>query len=101
MVSLNGSKVTHRRPLPHTHTQAHTSTPPRQVVSLNGSKITNLAQLVGLVDSCRDAYLHFDLDYSQKVCAWGLAGGVIVGGRVLGGSRRAGSGHAQHRTPGP
>lgn len=54
----------HTRTETHTkHTQTYT-----QVASLNGQKIYNLAQLVQLVDSCKDEYLHFDLDYNQKVC---------------------------------
>ncbi|KAI8465037.1 MAG: trypsin-like cysteine/serine peptidase domain-containing protein [Monoraphidium minutum] len=36
-------------------------------VTFNGEKIYNLAQLVKLVDACADEYLHFDLDYNQKI----------------------------------
>ncbi|CAD7704517.1 unnamed protein product [Ostreobium quekettii] len=38
-----------------------------QVLALNGQKIHSLRTLVDLVDSCKDKYLHFDLDYNQKV----------------------------------
>lgn len=38
-----------------------------QVLALNGQKIHSLRRLVNLVDSCKDKYLHFDLDYNQKV----------------------------------
>jgi hypothetical protein len=40
-----------------------------QVVALNGVKVTNMQHLVSLVDGCSDDYLHFDLDYNQKVGA--------------------------------
>jgi hypothetical protein len=39
-----------------------------QVLSLNGTKVINMAQLVELVDSCTEPFLHFHLDYEQKVC---------------------------------
>lgn len=38
-----------------------------QVVALNGEKIQNMHHLVKLVDACTSEYLHFDLDYNQKV----------------------------------
>jgi hypothetical protein len=38
-----------------------------QVVALNGVKVSNMRHLVSLVDGCSDDYLHFDLDYNQKV----------------------------------
>ena len=34
---------------------------------LNGQKILNMKDLVKAVDSCSSDYLHFDLDYNQKV----------------------------------
>jgi PDZ domain len=37
------------------------------VLSLNGVRVSNLAHLVQLVDGCTEPYLHFDLDYAQKV----------------------------------
>jgi hypothetical protein len=40
-----------------------------QVLSLNGTKVINMAQLVELVDSCTEPFLHFHLDYEQKVGA--------------------------------
>jgi hypothetical protein len=46
-----------------------------QVLSLNGTKLINMAQLVQLVDSCTEPFLHFHLDYDQKVRAgWGGVG---------------------------
>jgi hypothetical protein len=46
-----------------------------QVLSLNGTKLINMAQLVQLVDSCTEPFLHFHLDYDQKVRAgWGRVG---------------------------
>jgi hypothetical protein len=41
-----------------------------QVLSLNGTKVINMAQLVSLVDSCSEPFLHFHLDYDQKVGTW-------------------------------
>ncbi|KAF6252023.1 trypsin-like cysteine/serine peptidase domain-containing protein [Scenedesmus sp. NREL 46B-D3] len=38
-----------------------------QVVALNGVKVANMRHLVDLVDGCSEDYLHFDLDYNQKV----------------------------------
>lgn len=38
-----------------------------QVRALNGQRITNLKQLVALVEGCRERFLHFDLDYNQKI----------------------------------
>jgi hypothetical protein len=38
-----------------------------QVVALNGVKVSNMQHLVSLVDGCSEDYLHFDLDYNQKV----------------------------------
>ncbi|KAF8056110.1 DEGP9 [Scenedesmus sp. PABB004] len=38
-----------------------------QVVALNGVKVRNVAELAALVDGCDEPYLHFDLDYNQKV----------------------------------
>jgi hypothetical protein len=38
-----------------------------QVSQLNGQKILNMKDLVKAVDSCSSDYLHFDLDYNQKV----------------------------------
>ncbi|KAG2443617.1 hypothetical protein HXX76_001968 [Chlamydomonas incerta] len=38
-----------------------------QVVSLNGSRITNLAELVARVDACDQPYIVLDLEYNQKV----------------------------------
>jgi hypothetical protein len=38
------------------------------VVALNGVKVSNMRHLVALVDGCSEDYLHFDLDYNQKVC---------------------------------
>ncbi|WIA23171.1 hypothetical protein OEZ86_010064 [Tetradesmus obliquus] len=38
-----------------------------QVVALNGVKVVDMRHLVSLVDGCSDEYLHFDLDYNQKV----------------------------------
>lgn len=38
-----------------------------QVETLNGVKVNNMRDLVRLVDECEDGYLHFDLDYNQKV----------------------------------
>jgi hypothetical protein len=36
-----------------------------QVRSLNGQRIMNLQDLVHLVDSCTEQYLHFDLEHNQ------------------------------------
>lgn len=38
-----------------------------QVVALNDQKIYNMQDLVKAVDGCTEPYLHFDLDYNQKV----------------------------------
>jgi hypothetical protein len=38
-----------------------------QVKSLNGQRIMNLKDLVRLVDSCTDKYLHLDLEHNQWV----------------------------------
>lgn len=38
-----------------------------QVKSLNGQRIMNLKDLVRLVDSCSDKYLHLDLEHNQWV----------------------------------
>jgi hypothetical protein len=38
-----------------------------QVLSLNGTKVINMAQLVSLVESCSEPFLQFHLDYDQKV----------------------------------
>jgi len=43
---------------------------------MNGVKVINMAQLVQLVDACTEPFLHFHLDYDQKVrqisvCLWG------------------------------
>ncbi|MEW5300728.1 MAG: hypothetical protein WDW36_003638 [Sanguina aurantia] len=38
-----------------------------QVLSVNGTKLHNLHDLVAAVDSSQDQYLVFDLDYAQKV----------------------------------
>jgi len=40
-----------------------------QVKALNGTKVQNMQHLVQLVDCCEQQYLHFDLDYNQKVRA--------------------------------
>jgi len=37
------------------------------VLSVNGCKINNLADLVRIVDTCVDPYLVLNLDYAQKV----------------------------------
>jgi hypothetical protein len=69
---------------------AHRSTPTRcQVVSLNGTRVVNMRQLVALVDACREPFLHFTLDYDQKVGAgWSVSvqtiGRVFFGGAVYG-----------------
>jgi hypothetical protein len=42
-----------------------------QVLQLNGKRIVNMRDLVAAVDSCREEYLHFDLDYNQKVAEAG------------------------------
>ena len=38
-----------------------------QVISVNGQKITNLKDLVRIVDTCSETFLDLDLDYRQKV----------------------------------
>lgn len=57
-----------------------------QVVSLNGVKVSNMEHLVQLVDDCSEEYLHFDLDYNQKVGGWGQQQeGVRVAAQPVGG----------------
>ncbi|GFR47412.1 hypothetical protein Agub_g9129 [Astrephomene gubernaculifera] len=38
-----------------------------QVLALNGSRITNLADLVARVDACSEPFICLDLEYNQKV----------------------------------
>lgn len=84
MLSLNGTKVINITPRPshpfllhrcHTLLSLSSLTLARtflqnntQVLSLNGTKVINMAQLVQLVDTCSEPFLHFHLDYDQKVC---------------------------------
>jgi PDZ domain len=57
-----------------------------QVNALNGHAINNLSDLVEAVESSREKYLKFDLEYNQtivletKVCGW-LASGSHGGRR--------------------
>jgi hypothetical protein len=51
---------------PH-HTHHAPRTRHTQVLSLNGTKLLSLAQLVRMVDECSEPYLNFTLDYDQKV----------------------------------
>jgi hypothetical protein len=64
-----------------------------QVLQLNGKRILNMKDLVAAVDSCKEEYLHFDLDYNQKVGGWvgGWVGGCVGGwvGAWVGGCVRA------------
>ncbi|GFZ17489.1 DegP protease 9 [Actinidia rufa] len=38
-----------------------------QVLAFNGNPVTNLKNLASMVESCRDEFLKFDLEYQQIV----------------------------------
>ena len=47
-----------------------TPTPPAtraQVRALNGQRVMNMKDLVRLVDTCKEQYLHFELEHNTKV----------------------------------
>lgn len=54
-----------------------------QVVRFNGHKVNNLREVVALVDTCKDGYLDFDLEYNQKVILDVKKVGGICGRRMV------------------